>query len=83
MRSPVGLTLSPEYRREHGALYGGLDHGRIDVEQLQKVLAGPPLPRWPDGRIVLAVDVSSWLRSDAADDATASPPPSSGESSSG
>ncbi|MGW4965599.1 transposase [Nonomuraea sp. NPDC004186] len=24
-----------------------------------------PLPRWPDGRIVLAVDVSPWLRSDA------------------
>jgi hypothetical protein len=47
-------------------LYGGLDHGRIDVDQLREVLARLPLPRWPDGRIVLAVDVSPWLRSDAA-----------------
>ncbi|MGR6918815.1 transposase [[Actinomadura] parvosata] len=66
VRSPVDLTLSPEYRRGHGALYGGLNHGRIDVGQLRKVPAGLPLPRWPDGRIVLAVDVSPWLRSDAA-----------------
>ncbi|GAA4958372.1 hypothetical protein HD597_000534 [Nonomuraea thailandensis] len=65
VRSPVDLTLSPEYRRGHGALYGGLNHGRIDTEQLREVLAGLPLPRWPDGRIVLAVDVSAWLRSDA------------------
>ncbi|QYC40393.1 hypothetical protein Nocox_13885 [Nonomuraea coxensis DSM 45129] len=66
VHSPVDLSLSPEYRRGHGALYGGLNHGRIDVEQLREVLAGLPLPRWPDGRIVLAVCVSPWLRSDAA-----------------
>lgn len=65
VRSPVDMTLSPEYRRGHGALYGALNHGRIDVAQLREVLAGLPLPRWPDGRIVLAVDVSPWLRSDA------------------
>jgi hypothetical protein len=64
VRSPVDLTLSPEYRRGHGALYGGLNHGRINVEQLRQVPPGLPLPRWPDGRIVLAVDVSPWLRSD-------------------
>ncbi|MCA2230012.1 transposase [Nonomuraea aurantiaca] len=34
VRSPVDLSLSPEYRRGHGALYGGLSHGRTDVEQL-------------------------------------------------
>ncbi|WP_308193333.1 transposase [Nonomuraea sp. MG754425] len=66
VHSPVDLSLSAEYRRGHGALYGGLNHGRIDVEQLREVLARLPLPRWPDGRIVLAVDVSPWLRSDAA-----------------
>ncbi|GGT47766.1 hypothetical protein GCM10010176_107930 [Nonomuraea spiralis] len=66
VHSPVDLSLSPEYRRGHGALYGGLNHGRIDADQLRQVLAGLPLPRWPDGRIVLAVDVSPWLRSDAA-----------------
>ncbi|MGW4412041.1 transposase [Nonomuraea sp. NPDC004702] len=31
-----------------------------------QVLAALPLPLWSDGRIVLAVDVSPWLRSDAA-----------------
>ncbi|MEQ4726077.1 transposase [Nonomuraea sp. B19D2] len=40
VHSPVNLTLSPEYRRGHGALYSGLNHGRIDVEQLREVLAG-------------------------------------------
>ncbi|MEV4889206.1 transposase [Nonomuraea sp. NPDC055795] len=66
VRSPVDLTLLPEYRRGHGAAYSGLNHGRIDVERLREVLARLPLPRWPDGRIVPSVDVSPWLRSDAA-----------------
>ncbi|PRX42919.1 DDE superfamily endonuclease [Nonomuraea fuscirosea] len=64
VRSPVDLSLSPEYRRGHDALYGGLNHGRIDTEQLPDMLAALPLPRWPVGRIVLAADVSRWLRSD-------------------
>lgn len=63
--SPVGLTLVPEHRRGHGALYGALNHGRIDVERLRTVLAGLSLPRFEGGRLVLAVDVSPWLRSDA------------------
>ncbi|MFI6318794.1 NF041680 family putative transposase [Nonomuraea sp. NPDC050556] len=66
VRSLVELTLTAEHRRGHGALYGGLNLGRIDVDRLRTVLAALPLPRWPDGRIVLAVDVSPWLRSDAA-----------------
>lgn len=63
--SPVDLTLVPEHRRGHGALYGALNHGRIDTERLRTVLAGLPLPRFEGGRLVLAVDVSPWLRSDA------------------
>jgi hypothetical protein len=65
VKSPVDLTLLPEHRRGHGAMYGGLNHGRIDVDRLQRVLAGLPLPRFDAGRLVLAVDVSPWLRSDA------------------
>lgn len=65
VKSPVDLTLLPEHRRGHGAMYGGLNHGRIDVDRLQTVLAGLPLPRFEGGRLVLAVDVSPWLRSDA------------------
>ncbi|MFI0915590.1 NF041680 family putative transposase [Streptomyces abikoensis] len=65
VKSPVDLSLLPEHRRGHGGLYGGLNRGRIDVGQLRKVLAGLPLPRFADGRLVLAVDVSPWLRADA------------------
>ncbi|WP_306943032.1 NF041680 family putative transposase [Streptomyces phaeochromogenes] len=65
VKSPVDLTLLPEHRRGHGAMYGGLNHGRIDVDQVRTVLAGLSLPRFDGGRLVLAVDVSPWLRSDA------------------
>lgn len=65
VKSPVDLTLLPEHRRGHGAMYGGLNHGRIDVGRLRTVLAGLSLPRFDGGRLVLAVDVSPWLRSDA------------------
>ncbi|MEU1574175.1 transposase [Streptomyces collinus] len=65
VKSPVDLTLLPEHRRGHGAMCGGLNHGRIDVEQVRTVLAGLSLPRFDGGRLVLAVVVSPWLRSDA------------------
>ncbi|MFH9753051.1 transposase [Streptomyces griseus] len=58
VKSPVDLTLLPEHRRGHGAMYGGLNHGRIDVDRLRTVLAGLPLPRFDGWRLVLAVDVS-------------------------
>lgn len=32
---------------------------------MRALLAGMPLPRFEGGRLVLAVDVSPWLRSDA------------------
>jgi DDE superfamily endonuclease len=66
VKTLVDLSLAPEHRRGHGALYGGLNHGRLDVARLRRTLAGLPLPRTADGRIVLACDVSNWLRPDAA-----------------
>jgi DDE superfamily endonuclease len=65
VRSLVDLTLTPEHRRGHGALYDGLNCGNVEAERLCAVLAGLPLPKTTDGRIMLAVDVSPWLRSDA------------------
>jgi len=64
--SLVDLTLVAEHRRGHGALYDGLNGGRIEIGRLCRALAGLALPRAADGRIVLAVDVSAWLRADAA-----------------
>lgn len=65
VHSAVELTLLPEHRRGHGAMYDGLNQGRIDADRLRSLLAGLPQPRFPDGRLVLAVDVSPWLRSGA------------------
>jgi hypothetical protein len=64
VRSLVDLSLAPEHRRGHGGLYDCLNAGRLDVTRLRRTVAGLPLPRI-DGRIVLAVDVSPWLRPDA------------------
>lgn len=66
VKALVDLALAPEHRRGHGALYDALNGGRVEEGQLRSTLASLPLPRTADGRIVLAVDVSSWLRSDAA-----------------
>ncbi|MFG2463824.1 NF041680 family putative transposase [Streptomyces sp. NPDC048523] len=66
VRTLVDLALAPEHRRGHGALYGGLNNGRLDVARLRRTLAGVPLPKAADGRLVLAADVSPWLRPDAA-----------------
>ncbi|BET45231.1 hypothetical protein RGQ21_02130 [Kitasatospora aureofaciens] len=40
VKSPVVLTLLREHPRGHGAMHGGLNHGRIDVGRLRAVLAG-------------------------------------------
>src|SRR5690349_13033136 len=66
VRTLAGLSLVPEHQRGHGALYDAVSHGRVAIGRLRRALAGLPLPAWPDGRIRLAVDVSNWLRPDAA-----------------
>ena len=60
------LSLVAGHRRGHGAVYDALNAGRVDIGRLRWALAGLPLPAWPDGRIRLAVDVSPWLRPEAA-----------------
>jgi DDE superfamily endonuclease len=59
------LSLEPECRRGHGGVYDAVNAGRVDIGRLRRALAGVRLPGWPDGRIRLAADVSSWLRPDA------------------
>ena len=56
---PGGLSLVPEHRRGHGALYDALNSGPVQIARLRWSLATLPLPAWPDGRIRLAVDVSA------------------------
>jgi len=66
VRALAGLSLVPEHRRGHGALYDAVNQGRIEVARLRWSLAALALPAWPDGRIRLGADVSNWLRPDAA-----------------
>lgn len=54
-----------EHRRGHGSLYAALTRGRVDVERLRTSLAALPLPCGADGRLVLAVGITCWLRPDA------------------
>jgi DDE superfamily endonuclease len=59
------LCLEPECRRGHGGVYGALNSGEVRIGRLRRALSALPLPRWDDGRIRLACDVSNWLRPDA------------------
>ena len=63
VRNLAALSLVPEHRR---ALYDAVNSGRIEITRLRRCLADPPLPRAVDGRLMLAVDVSNWLRPGAA-----------------
>ncbi len=65
VKTLVELCLAVEHRRGHAALYAALDRGWCEPARLRRALAGLPLPRAAGGRIVLAVDVSNWLRPDA------------------
>ncbi|MFI7501781.1 transposase [Streptomyces sp. NPDC049687] len=65
VKTLVELSLAVEHRRGHGALYAALDRGWLEPTRLRRALAGLPLPKAADGRMVLAVVVSHWLRRDA------------------
>ncbi|WP_433614612.1 NF041680 family putative transposase [Dactylosporangium sp. CA-139114] len=65
VRSLAELSLVAEHRRGHGSAYAAVVDGRIDVERLRTALAGVSLPRAADGRLVLAVDITCWLRPEA------------------
>jgi hypothetical protein len=51
VRTLAGLSLAPEHRRGHGALYDAVNRGRISIGRLRRSLAGLPLPRrrWAAG----------------------------------
>jgi hypothetical protein len=64
VRSLAELSLEPEHRRGHGAMYDGLNAGQVEFTRLRRTVVGLVLPR-VGGRIVLGVDVTPWLRPDA------------------
>jgi hypothetical protein len=58
----AGAGVPPRARRGVKAL----NRGQVQVARLRWALAALPMPTWDDGWIRLAVDVSNWLRPDAA-----------------
>jgi DDE superfamily endonuclease len=64
-----GLSLEPEFRRGHGALYAALAEGRVDEAGLRELLLDTvpvdPVPGGRDGLVWFAGDVSGWPRPDA------------------
>ncbi|HXR68070.1 MAG TPA: NF041680 family putative transposase [Dermatophilaceae bacterium] len=66
VKALVELSLAAEHRRSHGGMYAALSLGDLEPERLRRALVSVPLPTSRDGRITLAVDVSNWLRPDAA-----------------
>src|SRR3954453_5572476 len=57
----VGLCLTAEHRRGHGALYDAVNVGRVDVERLGRVLARLPLTRIFGGRVGPGGDATPWV----------------------
>jgi hypothetical protein len=64
-RSIAELSLVDVHRRGHGSGYAALARGRIDITRLRTALTAVTLPRAADGRLVLAVDITSRLRPEA------------------
>jgi hypothetical protein len=65
VRSVAELSLVGEHRRGHGSGYGALARGEMDIQRLRIALSAVTLPRAADGRLVLAIDITSWLRPEA------------------
>ena len=63
--SLVELSLVGEHLRGHGSLYAALARGRVDIGRLRWALSATLLPRAAGGRLVLAVDITCWLRPEA------------------
>ncbi len=65
VRSVAELSLVGEHRRGHGSGYAALARGEMDIQRLRIALSAVSLPRAADGRLVLAIDITSWLRPEA------------------
>jgi hypothetical protein len=65
VRSPVELSMEPEFRRGHGSVYAALDQGRIDAGGLRRLLLGAAAPARLGQPLMFALDVTPDARPDA------------------
>src|SRR5260370_719884 len=49
VRDLAGLSLVPEHRRGHGALYDAVNQGRVDIGRLRRPLGGGGVPAGGQG----------------------------------
>jgi hypothetical protein len=68
VRVLAGLSLAPEHRRGHGALYDGLSHGGIEVARLRRALSRLPL-------LACLMGGSGWRSMSATGCGRTRPPP--------
>ncbi|MFF8747866.1 transposase, partial [Streptomyces californicus] len=65
VQSLVELSLVGEHRRGRGTPYDALSAGRVDVVRLRRAVAAVPLPQAAASWLVLAADLTCWLRPSA------------------
>jgi hypothetical protein len=65
VRSPVELSLEPEFRRRHGSVYDALSKGRISSSGLRHLLAGLSAPARAGEPLMFAIDTTPHARPDA------------------
>jgi DDE superfamily endonuclease len=63
--SPAELSLEPEFRRGHGSVYAGLNHGHIDHTALRRLLVEQLAPARPGEPLMVAIDTTPLARPDA------------------
>lgn len=65
VRSPVELSLEPEFRRRHGSVYDALAHGQISSSRLRHLLVGLSAPARAGEPLMFAIDTTPHPRPDA------------------
>src|SRR5260370_21919323 len=65
VRTLAGLSLAPEHRRGHGALYDAGNHGRLSIRPLRPSPARAPVPRAARARLGAAAAVGNAARARA------------------
>jgi hypothetical protein len=65
VRSPVELSVEPEFHRGHGSVYDALTEGRIDAGGLRRLLLGASSPAGVGEPLMFAIDVTPNARPDA------------------
>jgi DDE superfamily endonuclease len=65
VRSPVELSLEPEFRRRHGSVYEALAKGRISSSGLRRLLVGLSAPARAGEPLMFGIDTTPHARPDA------------------